>query len=85
VVEVNANVRRIEVYIYGQRRRICVRVKQPNLAQGPGTLAPIVVEVSKTKRICVSIVFRPIRMDHTNCLQVAIKTLQKKKLIYRKR
>ena len=23
--------------------------------------------------------FRPIRMDHTNCLQVAIKTLQKKK------
>jgi hypothetical protein len=24
--------------------------------------------------------FRPIRMDHTNCLQVAIKTLQFKKI-----
>ncbi len=23
--------------------------------------------------------FRPIRMDHTNCLQVAIKSIQKKK------
>jgi hypothetical protein len=51
---VTANLTSTEVYIYGQRRRICVRVNQTNLAQGPGTLAPIAVEVSKTQRICVS-------------------------------